>query len=553
MSMNSELKVIKKKYGEGMMHFCRKSFPTILIQNNVLLNILLNNFSPDRDLYSDIERLGIENEFINYINSLYNPEYIKKIETCSMSPKEIFDKLGYDFYECQNNEDILSFKKYYAPDEELCSFNEDRISRCFVFFAVRKDIKEIKRKDFLFPQRQDKYGVSCLSIQFSRDSSHILSIKNRYNHIVDGADATFNNNLENIYPGLTDAFAKTYGLSEKQPKTSNFKIDGYVKANNGKFYKYNYMISNIYYWNNNIIVDNGIVKEFEHEKYLVVDIYIIDLVKKEIYIYDKNLFDSFPKLFEGIEDIKIKNVPDGKEVIIYLKDNTYFYLKLDRNNNIIELKNEFIKCLPDYFMFFSKKLEKLLLPQLVEIQNNVLWSNIELSELDIRNVEIIGEYFLGNNEKLKKIDIDKVKSIGNGFLRNNIILEEIFVSSLVSVKEYFLSANKFLKRLSCPNLEYINNNFLNSNVILEEINIPKVQEIKRYFLYLNKGLKRIDLFELSYAGSFFLINNLRVVVNAPNLIFVEDVDNPCLNKYIEKINNEHTLELLELCEETNHC
>ena len=51
--------------------------------------------------------------------------------------------------------------------------------------------------------------------------------------------------------------------------------------------------------------------------------------------------------------------------------------------------------------------------------------------------------------------------------------------------------------------------------------------------------------------SFFLINNLRVVVNAPNLIFVEDVDNPCLNKYIEKINNEHTLELLELCEETN--
>ena len=112
--MNNELKVIKKKYGEAMMHFCRKSFPTILNQKNVLLNILLNNFSPDRDLYSDIERLGIENEFINYINSLYNPEYIKKLETCSMSPKEIFDKLGYDFYECQNNEDILSFKKYYV-------------------------------------------------------------------------------------------------------------------------------------------------------------------------------------------------------------------------------------------------------------------------------------------------------------------------------------------------------------------------------------------------------------------------------------------------------
>ena len=39
--MNNELKVIKKKYGEAMMHFCRKSFPTILNQKNVLLNILL--------------------------------------------------------------------------------------------------------------------------------------------------------------------------------------------------------------------------------------------------------------------------------------------------------------------------------------------------------------------------------------------------------------------------------------------------------------------------------------------------------------------------------
>lgn len=550
--MNNELKVIKKKYGEAMMHFCRKSFPTILNQKNVLLNILLNNFYPDRDLYRDIEKLGIENEFINYISSLYNPEYVKVLESCTMSPKEIFEELGYDFYECKSNEDIISFKKYYTPYEELCSFNEDRISRCYVFFAIRKDIDEIQRKDFLFPERQDKYGVSALSIQFNKDNSHTLSIKNRYNHTVEGSDATFNNNLDNIYPGLTYAFAKTYGLTEEQPKISNFKIDGYTKANNGKFYKYNYMISNIYYCNNNIIIDNGIVKEFEHEKYLVVDIYIIDLVKKEIYNYDKNLFDSFPKLFIDIVDIKIKNMSDGKEVLIYLKDNTFFYLKLDRNNNIIEVKNEFIKCLPDYFMFFSKRLEKLIMPEIAEIQNNVLWTNIKLNEIDIRNVKSIGEYFLANNEGLKKIDIDKVQSIGNCFLRNNIILEEIYVSSLVSVKEYFLSSNKFLKRLSSPNLEYVNNNFLNSNVILEDIYIPKLLETKRYFLYQNKGLEIINLPKLYYAGAFFLTNNSNVKVYAPNLISIEDTDNMCLNEYIENIKNESLSDIINNLEETNH-
>ena len=41
----------------------------------------------------------------------------------------------------------------------------------------------------------------------------------------------------------------------------------------------------------------------------------------------------------------------------------------------------------------------------------------------------------------------------------------------------------------------------------------------------NYNKNSIDLFELSYAGAFFLINNSEVIINAPNLIFVEDVDN----------------------------
>ena len=39
--MIEDLKVIKKKYGEEMMHLCRKFFPTILENKGELLNILL--------------------------------------------------------------------------------------------------------------------------------------------------------------------------------------------------------------------------------------------------------------------------------------------------------------------------------------------------------------------------------------------------------------------------------------------------------------------------------------------------------------------------------
>ena len=39
-----------------------------------------------------------------------------------------------------------------------------------------------------------------ISIQFTKDDAHTLSIKNRYNHSVNDPDATFSNNLDNIIP-----------------------------------------------------------------------------------------------------------------------------------------------------------------------------------------------------------------------------------------------------------------------------------------------------------------------------------------------------------------
>lgn len=222
--MNSDLKLIKKKYGEEMSHLCRELFPVILEQEGLLSKLLLDNFEPSHFLYEDIVKNGVVNSFKNYIYSFIDVEIEKGVRV-DKNPKELLSEAGYDLYECHSESDIQKFKKYYTSKEELCTFNGRRLNDCYVFFAVKKNVDQIRRGNFNHPKRQDEYGTSVISIQFTRDETHTLSIKNRYNHTVDNPDATFSNNLDNIIPGLTDSFSKYYGLEQKN-KNDCFEIPG---------------------------------------------------------------------------------------------------------------------------------------------------------------------------------------------------------------------------------------------------------------------------------------------------------------------------------------
>lgn len=66
--MSEDLKIIKKKYGEDMMHLCRKLFPTILEKDiNELSTILLQNFYPNKNLCQDIINNNLITDFRSYI------------------------------------------------------------------------------------------------------------------------------------------------------------------------------------------------------------------------------------------------------------------------------------------------------------------------------------------------------------------------------------------------------------------------------------------------------------------------------------------------------
>lgn len=205
----SELKRIKKIYGENFMKLCRELFPTLLEYDGILLKTLFKYFPRiDKTLYEDITKSKLVHDFKSFIFERVNIE-IKKQQMINkvLSPFEIFDECGYYLYECHTESEIQSFRKYYKFEEELCSFNRNRLDGFFVFFAVRKDVDTIRREDFTEPRREDKYGTSVMSIQFNKEGTCTVSIKNRYNHTVNNPDATYGNDLDRISPGLTRKFS----------------------------------------------------------------------------------------------------------------------------------------------------------------------------------------------------------------------------------------------------------------------------------------------------------------------------------------------------------
>lgn len=420
--MTEDLKIIKKKYGEDMMHLCRDLFPSLLEKRGLLSQILLNNFHESHYLCQDIVANNLEYDFKNFIYSFVDVEN-NFVMRSDKTPSELLREAGYILYECKSEEDMNKFKKYYAPGEELCSFWLNRLESSFVFFAVKENVDDIKREDFKNPKRQDLYGTSVISIQFTKDDAHTLSIKNRYNHSVNDPDATFSNNLDNIIPGLTDSFAKYYGL-EQRIFNKKLDIPGYVKATDGKYYKYNFEFNNIYYCPDNIIVDNFEVKEYAHEKYVIMDYFVLDLVNKKIRVYDEFIRDSLPDTIRDIVKISIINEGENKRIII-ITENGDIQIIINKYNQIIGLTNNIVKVVGDNFLRHNKTLEQIDLANAEAIGDNFLYSNNAMTSIYLPKVKVIGNNFMNYTTVLKNADFPELESVGGGFLMMDTNLEEL--------------------------------------------------------------------------------------------------------------------------------
>ncbi len=449
--MIDDLKVIRKKYGEKMYHFCRESFPTLLEEPGKLSKLLSDNFHESHSLFDDIVANGKESEFKNYIYSLVDVENNNELVMIK-TPEELMSEAGYVLVECYNEEDIQKFRKYYAPGEELCTFNGGRLNRCRVFFAVKKNVLDIKREDFKNPKRQDEYGTSVISIQFTKDGTNTLSIKNRYNHTVNNPDATFSNNLDNIIPGLTESFERYKGIIQRY-KSQNFEIKGYVRANDGKYYKYNYEINNVYYCPDNIIIDNFNVKRYDKSRYLIIDYFIIDLSNKSISLYDKKLSDSFCDVIKDINKIEIDNIDSGKKITILGDFCRCLEIITDKDGKIISLKMNKIYDIGDKFLSYNTSLQKFTAENLTEVGDNFLCFNTSLQKFTAESLTEVGSYFLWCNNTLQELYLPNLKIVGHDFLRRNKTLQKFTAENLIKVGDWFLNNNHKLRNKILSEIE----------------------------------------------------------------------------------------------------
>ncbi len=432
-----DLKYIKKHYGENFAHLCRSIFPTILQTEGLLTRIISESFVPSRELYFSV--LNCIPEFQEYIYSYIAIKDARKIEKENVkTPEELLDEAGYILYpECQNENEVRLFMRYYAKNEELCTFNRERLKTCRVWFAVKKNVNEIRREDFPNPERQDEYGTSVISIQCSRNNLSTLSIKNRYNHMVKDPDATFDNDLDNIIEGLSDAFMVHYGLNLIDGKMASFELRGFARASDGKYYKRNIHFNNIDYCENNAVIDHGKLHYFDPDKFLLIDNYLIDFENKKIGLFPPRKLDSFAHSIGKIEKIRVTKDGDNKVIEVTPEKGKVVTIISNKKNQIISLKNENVTKIGYFFLGQSKFIQNLELPNVESVADEFLSSNEDLKNLYMPKLESTGKYFLRANTSLEEFIAPNLTSIKNGFLLDNHIIKKIYVPNLVDEDGYF--------------------------------------------------------------------------------------------------------------------
>lgn len=591
--MNKDLEVIKKKYGENMAHLCRELFPNILEEEGKLPAILQDNFAVSKNLFSDIKNHNYSNSFQSYLLNRANIE-IHKAES-KESPDVLLDRAGYNLYECTTKAEIDRFKKYYKENEQLCTFNDpSRLMRSYVFFAVKKNVDDIKREDFKNPDREDAYGTSVISIQFTRGKTNVTSIKNRYNDTVNNSDFTFSNDLENIIPGLTKSFEKQYDL-HIGTFGKTFNLDNYECANDNRFYRYYHHINDVYYCENNIILDKDIViRDYNMpERYIFMDNYILDLSKKKVLLYKNTSKDGFIdnlSNFDKVDIIKDKKT-GNKKLIIKKENNSDVEIVINKNNNIIKYKNHNLIDAGDNFLRYCNNLEEFDCPNMKKAGKNLLSHNKKLKEfnqpllekvpdgcleyneilnyVNIEKATRIGDNFLNNNKELKELDAKSAKDIGRGVLEWNRKIENINIPQVKSIDSYFatmssnvkingsnekldlaveeigdgfLSHHSSFKDVQLKNIKRVGSGFISDNKVIDKIEMPDLKYVGSSFLSENEKLKEIDISEVKEIGDDFLNSNK--ILDKINIKNVEIVGNRFLksNENLRKLNMDNLKE-----------
>lgn len=494
------------------------------------------------------------------IDEIYNGHEASQYHT-DKDPLTLLSEAGYDAFVVETEAQKNSIKKYYRKGEELCTFGDpDRHKNFYIIHAIKRGADKIKPSDS--PRRHDEYGISVISIQIAK-SGGFISIKNRYNHTVDNPDATFNNNPDNIIPGLTESLKKYFNV---EFNTSTNVLPDSFRMVGDQFVFYNYEINNVYMGPNYYFKGSTITK-LNSDYEIMLDYMVLDTRTGKITspcglkLDDTCMPEVLSKVFRGktikvqispedkkkrtiyADGVKIIDLIDGKMQSLNLpdlteiKDNFVANIVLQEIHlpNVTKIGNKFLESntglktldLPkvteigDDFLSDNIVLNNIYLPNVKKIGNKFLYYNTELESIELPKVTEIGDRFLEDDNKMVSIKLPNVIKIGSRFLGRNTSLTSLELPNVKVIGGEFLGYNNSLTSISLPNVEEIGESFLESNNVLTSVSLPKVRKIDRRFLFNNQSLLSIDLPRVIEIDSAFLSSNKQLhSINAPKLEYV---------------------------------
>ena len=463
-------KVLKKAFGENAMKEISKYTPSAVLNANEFISFINNEILLDSDHAKEF--LKLPNALVR-VNPLFENYLGIEHEATSLSPFDLVSKANYKLHEVKDVDDLLFFKEDYKHGYTICTFNdgtgESRLNKSYIFW-IRKDYASdilpyhLLTKEYLntkskdaeewrnylrkkgninsvtgeyilpdSPATDDPYILSSISVQFDRNSG-FQKMVGRYNHVIDSfggsADATLNNNLDNVIEGLTDAMKKYLDIQiEVKPVVGTVEVDN-------KFFVYNNFISEYNtYISTSSILDEGKLTKINKDQQLITNSGLLfDFKHKRIGLFNINHGPDFNKL------IKDKNV-----IIAYLNDDEFIKFTLDDNNKFNKIKS--IESNVTAIDFYYSK----------------IFNSIEtLDEVSFPNLKESNNLF-NELRYVDKFNFNSLEHISNSFnsLRGNSDI------SLPNLKELILSFVRFEKTLTLDSIENINSNFKSSYINLK--------------------------------------------------------------------------------------
>ncbi len=464
-------KQIKKQNGEAVAK---------VLRSEVLLDI--------PNLPHILEFAGNDPENIKnlfpVIREIYKTQNTPEYQT-NKTPLELLSDAGYDAFVVKTEEQKNSIKKYYRPDEEICTLRDPhRHENFYMIHAVKRGADKIKPSKN--PEREDEYGRSVISIQIAKPNGGFISIKNRYNHTVNNPDATFDNNPDEIIPGLSNSLKKFFNVDFD---VSESVLPDNYRMVNDQFVYFNYEIENIYFGPDYYFSGTTITK-LNTDYEIMLDYFILNTKTgelKNIIGPDNTTYKILQDLFKN-KKISIRINPNNKHERMIYADNTHV-LSVEKGT-ITELNLPDTKSIDDRFLAYNKKLKKFNAPKLEKVGNFFISHNTDLTELNLPSLKEVGSCFLYANYKLKIFNAPKLEHIGNNSLSINADLTELNLPSLTEVGSDFLHwNNQKLKTFNAPKLEKVGDLFLSHNTDLTELKLPSLQETGRGFLSKNTKLE----------------------------------------------------------------